>query len=188
MARNIKDLLEHSAFVYHLFHNEQLQLVNELNAICFKPNVTCKEYHINVILVQMMLMILQNFSFCANQPKHSSYKALEACIAYIHQHYNENIGLREIASYANISIGHCGYLFKQLLQTSPYEYLIDYRLKKSLELLPKQTNITAIALSCGFPSSSNYINHFKQKLHLTPKQYQKQLKTMITQDHSVHDI
>ena len=46
-----------------------------------------------------------------------------------------------------MSVGHCGRLFMQVLQTTPHEYLINYRIKKSLELLGKEkTPISQIAL------------------------------------------
>lgn len=53
-----------------------------------------------------------------------------------------------------MSVGHCGRLFMQVLQTTPYEYLINYRIKKSLELLGKEkTPISQIALEVGFTIS-----------------------------------
>ena len=45
-----------------------------------------------------------------------------------------------------MSVGHCGRLFMQVLQTTPYEYLINYRIKKSLELLGKEK--TPISQNC----------------------------------------
>lgn len=91
-------------------------------------------------------------------------------------HYQENISLEEIASYGNMSVGHCGRLFMQVLQTTPYEYLINYRIKKSLELLGKEkTPISQIALEVGFNDVSHFIQSFKKRMSITPKHYQKQL-------------
>lgn len=75
-----------------------------------------------------------------------------------------------------MSVGHCGRLFMQVLQTTPYEYLINYRIKKSLELLGKEkTSISQIALEVGFNDVSHFIQIFKKRMNITPKQYQKQL-------------
>ena len=64
----------------------------------------------------------------------------------------------------------------QVLQTKPYEYLINYRIKKSLELLGKEkTPISQIALEVGFNDVSYFIQSFKKRMNITPKQYQKQL-------------
>lgn len=76
-----------------------------------------------------------------------------------------------------MSVGHCERLFMQVLQTTPYEYLINYRIKKSLELLGKEkTIISQIALEVGFNDVSHFIQSFKKRMSITPKQqYQKQL-------------
>ena len=75
-----------------------------------------------------------------------------------------------------MSVGHCGRLFMQVLQTTPYEYLINYRIKKSLELLGKEkTPISQIALEVGFNDVSHFIQSFKKRMSITPKHYQTQL-------------
>lgn len=69
-----------------------------------------------------------------------------------------------------MSVGHCGRLFMQVLQTTPYEYLINYRIKKSLELLGKEkTIISQIALEVGFNDVSHFIQSFKKRMSITPK-------------------
>ena len=67
-----------------------------------------------------------------------------------------------------MSVGHCGRLFMQVLQTTPYEYLINYRIKKSLELLGKEkTIISQIALEVGFNDVSHFIQSFKKRMSIT---------------------
>ncbi|MFQ9252955.1 MAG: helix-turn-helix domain-containing protein [Faecalibacillus intestinalis] len=52
----------------------------------------------------------------------------------------------------------------QVLQTTPYEYLINYRIKKSLELLGKEkTPISQIALEVGFNDVSHFIQSLKKE-------------------------
>lgn len=66
-----------------------------------------------------------------------------------------------------MSVGHCGRLFMQVLQTTPYEYLINYRIKKSLELLGKEkTTISQIALEVGFNDISHFIQSFKKRMSI----------------------
>ena len=60
-----------------------------------------------------------------------------------------------------MSVGHCERLFMQVLQTTPYEYLINYRIKKSLELLGKEK--TTIALEVGFNDVSHFIQSLKKE-------------------------
>lgn len=85
-----------------------------------------------------------------------------------------------------MSVGHCERLFMQVLQTTPYEYLINYRIKKSLELLGKEkTTISQIALEVGFNDVSHFIQSFKKRMSITPKHYQKQL---FSHQNNIQDI
>lgn len=101
---------------------------------------------------------------------------IEQCIIFIHQHYQEDLSLADIASFCHLSIGYLGKIFKSSLSVSPYEYLIQYLINQSLTLLAHpQNNITEVALQVGFNSVSHYIQAFKKYIHITPKQYQKEL-------------
>lgn len=59
-----------------------------------------------------------------------------------------------------------------LLNTSPYSYLIEYRLAKAAELL-RTTNqsVGTIAASVGFSQISHFGRLFKKKTGRTPREY-----------------
>ena len=74
-----------------------------------------------------------------------------------------------------MSVGHCGRLFMQVLQTTPYEYLINYRIKKSIPLLLSDNlNITEISENVGFSNASYYTEIFKRVMDLSPTKYKKE--------------
>ena len=126
-----------------------------------------------MLLISIMNQLINNIP-----ETHYSHINLnvQQCLVYIHKHYEDDITLKDIADYGNMSVGHLGRLFKSILDTTPYEYLIDYRIQKSLDLLSKKENtISDIAIKVGFNSVSYYIQCFKKRLSITPKQYQKQL-------------
>ena len=77
-----------------------------------------KEYYLATQLVQFMYYLLLQADYEENtlQDYHHS---LQKCLAFIHLHYQENLSLEEIASYGNMSVGYCGRLFIQVLQTTP---------------------------------------------------------------------
>lgn len=62
---------------------------------------------------------------------------------------------------------------KALIDSNPMDFLRDYRLEKSAELLAQGKQVTSVAYDCGFSSSSHYTRCFKAKFGITPKQYQK---------------
>lgn len=57
---------------------------------------------------------------------------------------------------------------------TPWEYLLEYRLSRSIELLEKKDlNISEIAEMTGFSTVSYYITAFKNKIGDTPLGYRK---------------
>ncbi len=73
-----------------------------------------------------------------------------------------------------ISVRECCRCFKENLNTTPFSYLIDYRLYKSCELLSHTSmSITEIAITCGFGSSSYFTKLFREKFSCTPGEYRK---------------
>ena len=94
---------------------------------------------------------------------------------YIHNHYAENISLTDIAGSASIGQRECLRCFKRMLQVSPIQYLIKYRIMYGADLLMKSRNlgIAEIATLCGFDSPSNFSKLFKNFYSLTPRQFRK---------------
>ena len=65
---------------------------------------------------------------------------------------------------------------KALTGVSPNEYVVIYKLNKSIEMLRKgEQNISEIAYSLGFSSPSHFSNTFKARFGVSPKNYQSQL-------------
>ncbi len=59
-------------------------------------------------------------------------------LQYIEQHYQEEMTLETLAKSANVNKSECLRCFKTTLQTTPYKYLMEYRLSKAADLLKIQ--------------------------------------------------
>lgn len=58
---------------------------------------------------------------------------------------------------------------------TPFNYLQNYRLGQSAkQLMYMKHSVTEVAMACGFSTTSYFIQMFKQKYELTPKQFQTQ--------------
>ena len=56
---------------------------------------------------------------------------------------------------------------------TPFQYLLHYRLKKGAKQLKlTHNNVTEVAMDCGFSTTSYFIQMFKDKYKVTPKQFQ----------------
>lgn len=95
-------------------------------------------------------------------------------VDYIHNNYHQKLTIDMIASSGASSLSKCHRLFRYFSNQSPSTYLLHYRISKSIELLRNtELSVTQIALSCGFATTSYFINAFKQQMNITPLQYRK---------------
>lgn len=153
-----------------------IDLVHQLNSLTLRKKDSFYEYQILLLVNQFILELMKSTKLPEKNIHLEQNLCIQECLTFIHEHYDEDITLEQIASFGNISVGYCGRLFKKVLNISPYEYLIDFRIKKSLDLLASsQYTISQIARMVGFNSLSHFIQCFKKKLDTTPKQYQKAL-------------
>ena len=67
-------------------------------------------------------------------------------LSFIHQNYYKSISLQDIDESGNMNIAQCYHYFKTIVRMSTYDYLIHYRLLKSIDYLLGSTfNITEIS-------------------------------------------
>lgn len=91
---------------------------------------------------------------------------------YIHSHYESKITLNDLSNSIHLSKAETNRLFKKHTGNSPFTYILEYRLERSVELLVKtKSSITEIALETGFSNVSYYIKKFKLKYQTTPFRY-----------------
>ena len=64
-------------------------------------------------------------------------------------------------------------MFKEIIQTTPIEYLLQYRIEQAaMRLTAANISVTEAAMACGFNDYSYFIRVFKRVKGVTPKQYQ----------------
>lgn len=93
-------------------------------------------------------------------------------ISFVHQNYDKDISLKDIAGAASISPTECQRCFRSYVQCSPYQYLMEYRLEQSKSMLVSSNRtVTEIAVNVGFNSVSAYIKYFKRAYGITPAKF-----------------
>lgn len=86
----------------------------------------------------------------------------------------EKISLEEIAAAGNVGKTLCAKLFKKYVSMTPGDYLIYYRIQKSIELLTKtDLSTTEISYATGFSSASHYTKTFHEMMGCTPLRFRK---------------
>lgn len=100
---------------------------------------------------------------------------MKQMLSWIHEHYAEKILLEDIARAGQLSRSECCRYFRRFLKCTPLNYVIDYRIQKSLYLLQQgDSNITEVAYQVGFNSTSYFIDKFKNSMNMTPLAYKKE--------------
>lgn len=95
---------------------------------------------------------------------------------YLHGHYAEHITLEQIAEQMNLCRSESCRFFKKYMKQSVFDYLLSYRIEKSIGLLAgTEASVTDIALKCGFSSPAYFTKIFKQQMQCTPLHYRKSL-------------
>lgn len=134
------------------------------------------QYQIATLIVQTWLTIIQSLEFipkkAISQKSYLHFERIQTMLRFIHENYAESISLADIAQSASISSSECTRTFKKFTHTTPYKYLINYRIKRSLDLLLMATSpISEIALNVAFNQTSHFIKEFKKQFGYPPKQY-----------------
>ena len=97
---------------------------------------------------------------------------LKQMIGFIQKSYAEKITLDQIASAASISKTACMNCFRNVLGTSPIDYVVSYRLECALHLLiATERSVAEIADACGFGDTSYFGKLFRRKTGLSPARY-----------------
>ena len=135
------------------------------------------EISIKAVLCSIWLLIVQNNRPLIEEDASVTFlgkQRMRALLHFIHRNYMDRIALDDIANAAHISKGECCRMFKRIQHTTPFLYLISFRVAQSIKLLSTTDySIAEIAQQVGFGSSSYYNECFKKEMNCTPSQYRK---------------
>jgi AraC-like DNA-binding protein/quercetin dioxygenase-like cupin family protein len=129
-----------------------------------------------VILLQYLRQIFSANPTSIQPPLSADEERAKAAITYIAEHYAEPLSLQNIAESVHISKSECCRCFKRCLQTTPFEYLIKYRVYTAASLFAKNQpdySISDIAGKVGFNSSSYFNKMFKKYMSCTPTEFRR---------------
>lgn len=135
------------------------------------------EYEIMIHITSLWYLMIHNMTLCDTKNHDLTQNRMQTMLAYIYTHYDEVISLNDIATSAHISQSECQRCFRKYTLVSPYQFLIQYRLQRSIDLLlDTDQNITEISQKSGFLNVNQYIQSFKKHYHITPLQYRQTYK------------
>lgn len=133
-----------------------------------------------VILILKILDICsrqKGYSLLASEGFASGYvqptdEKLKIVISYIENNYQNIIKLDEIANMANMQVNAFCRYFKRKTNLSLFDFINRVRVGNACKLLLKgELSIQEICFQSGYNSASNFINQFRTRTNMTPKEY-----------------
>ncbi|MGN0131207.1 MAG: helix-turn-helix domain-containing protein [Lachnospiraceae bacterium] len=116
----------------------------------------------------------ENLTVSRISRKHDEER-IKSMLLYIRENYTRKIELEEIAAAANISTRECLRCFRSSLDTTPFTYLLDYRIHAASRLLREtDKSVTEIAYETGFSTVSYFSKKFRSIMSCTPLEYRKE--------------
>ncbi|MEO3946114.1 AraC family transcriptional regulator [Gorillibacterium sp. CAU 1737] len=140
------------------------------------------QYEVACSITRIWLLLIRHVALLNPSGHHKAMvqqqERIQRLLGYIHQHYSESISLADIAKAAAISVAECGRCFTKTVHTTPYKYLMEYRIKRSKDLLSTTgLAVTDIATRVGFNHANHFIQTFKKSQGVTPNEYRKRMKS-----------
>lgn len=172
----LEPLISANSFDYLLLnkHDWTSVIVEELAKLFEDPDPKTAELDILAACYRIWSAIYKNIEAPTTTLGTTSHKlaTFKSMMLFIQEHYMEKITLEDIAASGNVGMTLCAKLFKKYVNKTPGEYLIYYRIQKSIELLTNtDLSVTEIAYLTGFSSASHYTKTFKDMMDCTPSKF-----------------
>jgi len=161
------------------WQNTILMLLNQIYDIQEKNMDSLSPLNTLLLTTELWKHLFQNVNIEPVSAKgvNSAFQSsrLQIMLQFIHDHYAEDIGLKDIAKSTNISKSNALEVFRRGICQSPVSYLIEYRLIQAAILLKNtKKTISNISLTTGFSTDTYFCRKFKGYYKMTPAEYRKQ--------------
>jgi AraC family transcriptional regulator len=102
-------------------------------------------------------------------------RKLRAVVAYVEEHLDTGLTLVQMAAVAHLSPYHFARQFKAAIGLPPHQYVILRRVERAKQLLQPdgELSLAETAARSGFSDQSQFSQHFKRVVGVTPSQFRK---------------
>ncbi|MNY13667.1 Bifunctional transcriptional activator/DNA repair enzyme AdaA [compost metagenome] len=90
---------------------------------------------------------------------------------FIDSHFSEALTIGQIAGTAGMSEYHFFRLFKKIIGSTPYQYMLSKRLYAASELLKADYSVSDTAITTGFSDIYSFSKAFKKHFGISPTTY-----------------
>lgn len=124
-------------------------------------------------LAQMLVLINRMADRAGREaePRMNTDSVVVRVLAYINEHYSEDLSLDKLANKFFISKYHLSREFNRLVGTSVYRYIIQKRLVMAKQMMNSGVPSATVYHHCGFGDYSNFYRAFKAEYQISPREF-----------------
>ena len=128
-------------------------------------------YHLSAA-VHLLGMQCEGGKTKVSQQEQIAAQRMKQMLRFVEEHYAEELTVERIADSVALSESACLRSFRQLLGTTPIQYVKQYRIEKAAGLLlTTRLRTGEIGAECGFTDLSYFTKTFREIKHCTPREY-----------------
>lgn len=147
-----------------------LQRLRELSNEWAEPANLIRDSLIQTILLEFLYSVGY-----VGRPQKPMAAPVEQAVAYAHKHLHGALGLRQLATAAQVTPQHLIKLFRTHLQMSPMQYLWHLRTLEGARLLRESgLSVAEVGYRCGFQTGAHFSRRIKQHYGVCPRDYRQQ--------------
>lgn len=134
------------------------------------------EFQVRTNLSQLLCLLQSGYpeSGAPNKKQLRSAQRIKGMLRYIHDNFAQDLNTDQIAASIGVSESECLRCFRSTIGTTPIQYLRQYRIQQSAQLLSKtQDPVADVALRCGFQDVSYFTKTFRELRGCSPSEYRR---------------
>jgi AraC-like DNA-binding protein len=110
----------------------------------------------------------------SEHPEGRKENYIKKAIEYIGMNYSRRMSIAEIAQYIGLDRSYLGSIFRERLDTSLQDFLINYRIDKACELMMNESlSIGNISRSVGYEDPLLFSKIFRKLKYKSPREFRK---------------
>jgi len=154
---------------------DNLKGLNDIDEIFYlaTSNYTSNAFKISTMLYSNLDQLLSSHKDSKPIKSISKNSHLNIALEYIDQYYMMELTINELAKFIRISPQYLCRLFKEQLNSRPFEYIKQVRINKAKSMLLQTPTpkIEHVAKSVGFVNASYFTSIFKKLEKITPRDF-----------------
>ena len=157
----------------HVIHDPALaRLLRQVHRVAEQGGANLRLQSVLLRALSRLLQRHSSRSFCAANACHEN-AAVGRAREYLHENFDRNISLAELARHSYLSPYHLLRTFRKTVGMPPHEYLANLRIERAKQFLTAGIPIAQVAHQTGFVDQSHLHRCFKNFVGLTPGQFLK---------------